>query len=90
MKNKFYSIKDALTGYKQPFSAPNDNFAIRMVAQLVNDDQKNDIMQSPKDYSLYYIGEMDDDTAEFTSEVKFLVNAIDLKARKEVADGEKV
>lgn len=79
MKIKFYSIKDNLTGFKQPFSAPNDAFAMRMLAQLVNDDQKNDIMQSPADYQLFFIGTMDEDTAEFVSDVKFLVNAIDLK-----------
>lgn len=79
MKNKIYSIKDALVGFKPLFVAPNDNYAIRMLGQIVNDVNVNDIKNSPKDYQLYYMGEFDDQTGEVTSDVKFLANAIDLK-----------
>lgn len=80
MKNKIYCVKDVLVGFKPPFVAPNDNFAIRMLSQLVNDINSNDIKTNPKDYQLFCIGEFDDQTGEFVSDVRFLSNAIDLKS----------
>lgn len=79
MKNKLYSIKDVLVGFKPMFVAPNDKYAIRMLEQLVNDVNVNDIKNSPKDYQLFYMGEMDDQTGEVFTDVQFLANAIDLK-----------
>lgn len=79
MKNKIYCVKDVLVGFKPPFVAPNDNFAVRMLSQLVNDTNVNDIKINPKDYQLFYLGELDDQTGEVISDVKFLANAIDLK-----------
>lgn len=85
MKIKNYAIKDALVGFKPLFQAPNDNYAERMLAQLVNDVNANDIKNSPKDYALYYMGEMDDQTGEFVSCVTFLANAVDFIRLADIA-----
>ena len=79
MKNKMYCIKDVLVGFKPPFTAPNNNCAIRLFTQLVNAVDSNDVKTNPSDYQLFYIGELDDQTGEFESSVEFLANAIDLK-----------
>ncbi len=78
MINNLYFIKDSLVGFKPPFVAPNDAFAIRMFSSLVNSIENNDVKSNPGDYQLFCAGSFDDKTGELTSDVKFIVNAIDL------------
>lgn len=86
MKFKVYNIKDTLVGFTRAMMVyENDNIALRAFKGLVNDDVPNDVSKNPKDYQMFYLGEMDTDTGEFISDVKFLVNAIDLKEK--VRDG---
>lgn len=62
-----YSIYDSVTGkFGQPWTAENDNTAKRAFERLATDD-KADLHFRPKDYTLYAVGIMDDQTGSITS-----------------------
>lgn len=65
MKYSMFSIKDkALDTYSAPFMQATADAGIRMFRDLVmfgSDDNK--YRRSPEDYSLYLVGEFDDETA---------------------------
>lgn len=85
MKINLYSVKDTKLGkFAQPFSAPNDDIAIRMLTSTVRA-SGNTINEFPEDYQLFKLGSYDEDTGKLASDVKFLVNAFELKT-KEVSD----
>ena len=79
MKLKIYSIKDTKVAYMQPFYQNNEAVAVRNLANAVNSSQLNNINQNLEDMELWQLGEFDDQTGEITSEIKFVVKAIDLK-----------
>lgn len=66
MKYPVYSIRDEKVGFGQPQLQVNEPAMIRQFAYQIN--EPNSILEfSPKDYSLYEIGEFDTDAGTFTS-----------------------
>ncbi|WNK12880.1 MAG: nonstructural protein [Microvirus sp.] len=62
-----YSIYDSVTGkFNQPFTAINDNSAKRSFERLAGD-ASSDIHFRPVDYTLYALGEMDEQTGVLTA-----------------------
>lgn len=82
MKNKLYAIKDNKIGFlNAPFIAPNNAAAIRMFGDtVINVDTL--LNKHPEDYELYALGEMDENTGELFSEVKYLETATAFKTIK--------
>lgn len=76
---KLYSIKDTGAGFTQIFLCPNNYAAQRMFKDTVNAPQPSLITQYPNDFSLYCLGELDQDTGAITPKTDFICNAIDLK-----------
>ena len=82
MKNKLYAIKDNKVGFlNAPFIAPNNAAAIRMFGDTTTNIDTL-LNKHPEDYELYYLGEMDENTGELISEVKFLETATAFKIIK--------
>lgn len=79
MKFKIYSIKDTKIGFMQPFYQSNDAVAVRAINNAVNAKEINNINQNADDMELWKLGEFDDQTGQITSDIKFIVKAIDLK-----------
>ena len=79
MKLKIYSIKDTKIGYMQPFYQNNEAVAVRNFSNAINSPQLNNINQNLEDMELWKLGAFDDQTGEITSEIKFVIKAIDLK-----------
>lgn len=68
MKTKTYTIYDSKTGlYNKPMYFHNHPAAIRAVTQALTDEQST-LGQHPEDYSLFYIGEYDEETAKMEQE----------------------
>lgn len=76
---KLYSIKDKGAGFTQIFLAPNNYSAQRMLTDTVNAPQPSLITQYPGDFSLYYLGDLDQDTGVITAETKFICEAVNVK-----------
>jgi len=58
-KQFLYTIYDSVAEiYNQPFYAMNDNVAMRIITEIVNDSETN-LYKNPLDYILYGIGEYD-------------------------------
>ena len=79
MKLKIYSIKDNKIGFMHPFYQSNDAVAVRALNNAVNAKEMNNINQNVDDMELWKLGEFDDQTGQITSDIKFIVKAIDLK-----------
>lgn len=81
MKNKLYAVKDNKVGFlNAPFIAPNNAAAMRMFGDTVQD--TNTLLNKhPEDYELYSLGEMDENTGELFSEVKFLETAVSFSTK---------
>lgn len=81
MKLKLTSIFDAkLAIFGPPQIALTEAAAIRQFSDDVNNAQGN-LSKHPEDYSLWYIGDYDDETASFSQAVpKNLVTASALKS----------
>ncbi len=79
MKLGIYSVKDTKIGYMQPFYQNNEAVAVRNLSNAVNSPQLNNINQNIEDMELWQLGTFDDQTGEITSEIKFVIKAIDLK-----------
>jgi len=63
MKLKVYAIYDSkIEAFKQPFFSPNRNAALRMWDRLANDKQNDMIGAYPSDFTLFEIGEWDDNS----------------------------
>lgn len=70
MKTKMFSVFDMKAAvYSAPFFMPREEMAIRAFADGVNDgrDPNNNWAKHPEDFSLFYIGEFDDELAVATS-----------------------
>lgn len=68
-----YSVYDECTEtYGVPFFVVNDKTAERAFFMLVNDPQST-VFQSPKDFSLYFIGSYDDSNAELRTTTPVLI-----------------
>ncbi len=73
MKILLFTIFDEASGlYNRPFSLPSPSAAIRTFSDIACD-VEHEIGKHPEDYSLYMLGEFDDNTAEFRIEKKSLL-----------------
>lgn len=67
MKTKVYSVFDSKAAvYGTPFFMPNDAMAVRAFTDLVNGPE-NMISVHPEDFSLFVLGDFDDQLAKLTS-----------------------
>lgn len=63
---RIYSVHDVKAEtYSQPFFAGQDGQATRQFSDLINDD-KHPFGKHPHDYTIFFIGTFDDQTAETT------------------------
>ena len=80
---KVYSVYDNAAGaYLPPFTQQNDAMAIRIVQGMVNDG-RSIFSQSPADFSVFYLGEYDDENGMFTQDAppKMLAGCLSLVER---------
>lgn len=68
MKSKVYTVYDSkIEAYMSPFLMQTKGQAIRAFSDTVNDpDSKNGFHQHPEDFTLFEIGEYDDQTGVYT------------------------
>lgn len=67
MKTKMFSVYDSkMTLYGTPFFTPREAVAKRMFKDLVSDSNTT-VSKNPEDFSLYYLGEFDDEFGTFDS-----------------------
>jgi len=67
MKHLLFSIHDIKAGaYLPPFTLPNKNMAIRTFTDCVND-PNHAFCRNPADYTLFCLGEFDDNDGQITS-----------------------
>lgn len=81
MKIKMYAIYDSAAGaYLQPFFFHQDGLALRAISDCVADPSHN-FAKHPDDYTLFYIGEFDDQTGDIVPAVpaESLGNLIEFK-----------
>lgn len=67
-EKRYYAPKDRLGGFLDIYSAPNDAHAKR-IFELLRTDDKTFFGKFPNDFSLYYIGCLNETTGIFTSEL---------------------
>jgi hypothetical protein len=81
MKTKIYSIFDsAANAYTTPFFMHNDGLAIRAFQDNVNSKEPNNISQHPDQFTLFKIGEYNDENGEIKSDnLKSLGNGLEFK-----------
>jgi hypothetical protein len=83
MQTKVYSIYDEkVRAFASPFFMPNDAVALRAFADNVNKEDSS-IHEHPEDYTLFCLGNFDDQTGEISSEKKSLGNGVQFKSVKE-------
>lgn len=86
MKARIYSVFDAkMAVFSQLHIALTDAAAIRQFSDVINNKhEQNHFARHPEDYSLYFIGEMDDDSGELIASLpKSLITASALLAINE-------
>lgn len=84
MKQGIYCIVDSVAGTASPpYMLPNNRTAIRGFANMVNDPNSR-VAANPGDFSLFYLGEYDDETAVLVVEPSkvFLFNGASLFGAK--------
>ena len=79
---KLYSIKDVGSGFTQVITANNNYDAKRILTGIVNG-QPSLISQYPKDFSLYSLGELNQDTGVVSPCTEFICEASDLVKDKQ-------
>jgi hypothetical protein len=76
-----FTVRDnKAEAYLQPVFLPNEAVCLRVMSNLVADDD-HQFGKNPEDYSLFYIGEYDEHTGGFhgLADRKHVSNLIDLK-----------
>lgn len=68
---KIYAIKDELNGFTPPLPLPNNEIAKRYLKDQYNENPT--IKNSPKDFSLWYIGEFDTELGRMIPNEKKLI-----------------
>lgn len=76
---KLYGIKDKGAGFTQIFTAPNNYAAQRMLTDTVNAPQPSLLTQYPGDFSLYCLGDLNQDTGSIIAKIEFIIEAINVK-----------
>lgn len=71
MMLKIYAIKDELNGFTPPLPLPNDDIAKRYLKDQFTENPT--IKNSPKDFSLWYIGEFDTELGRMIPNEKKLI-----------------
>lgn len=69
MKSVLIAVRDQKSNsYTQPVTAPSRGVALRSWADQINDpaNAKSDQSRHPEDFSLWYLGEYDDNTGEIS------------------------
>lgn len=70
MKLNVYAVLDLKVGhYQTPFYQHTHGAALRMFADAASD-QTTTIYRHPEDFTLFHLGEYDDDTGTFTNRTK--------------------
>lgn len=70
MKLQVFSIYDSKAhAHLPPFYMHNTDMAVRAVTQAVAD-PAHQFAKSPEDYTLFHLGQWDDETAEFQADPK--------------------
>ena len=65
MKTEIYAIYDSKAQvYNKPFHQVNQAVAMRTATDLAND-SNSEIAKNPEDYTMFYLGNYDDQTAQF-------------------------
>jgi hypothetical protein len=84
---KYFTIKDNKAEFfHQPFTARNINDAVRTVTTMVNNSDPNNMLAShPNDYSLFMVGDFDDNEGQLTADWAELGNLSQFK--KETLQG---
>lgn len=82
MRHFIYSIFDTASGiYMRPFTMASDGQVLRMFKDIACD-ADHDIGKHPEDYSVFRIGEYDDNTGEIKPEIKTcLATALEMVAQ---------
>lgn len=79
---KVYCVKDEKIGFNQPFVCANDLDALRQFQDTINRPTQNGIPSTltlhPEDFSLYCLGEWEQQTGVITPEQRLLSGAMDL------------
>ena len=78
MKNNVYSVKDVKVGFMSSWQATNDGEASRLFEATLKTPGTN-IAQHPNDMELWKIGTLDDQTAEFEKDTKYICSGKDFK-----------
>lgn len=68
---KMYAIKDELNGFTTPIPLPNDEIAKRYLLDQVKENPT--IKNSPKDFSIWYVGEFDSELGRMLPDENKLV-----------------
>lgn len=66
MKVRYYAIRDSKVGFMNLQAQQNDDVAARGFKNLLNSSERNIVNTNPEDYSIYFIGEFDENTGKFT------------------------
>jgi hypothetical protein len=70
MIKKMYSIYDVKAeAFFPPFYTETEGLALRMIMETLSDPNSN-LSKYPADFTLFYLGEFDDNTAEITYDKK--------------------
>lgn len=91
MKYIVFAIKDkALDSFSAPFTQATVDAGLRMWRDLVLfGGEDNRYRRSPQDFTLYMVGEYDDDTAQFTDTVNVrLASASEVQAEAKISKPE--
>lgn len=76
---KIYGIKDKGAGFTQLILTNNNYSAQRILTDSVNSPQPSLLTQYPGDFSLYCLGELNQDTGDITPKTEFIIEAINVK-----------
>lgn len=86
MKINCYSVYDAVAKcYTAPFNMLNDDVAIRTMANCVNDPQHNYSL-NPTDYTLFKVGEFDDNEGTYEPKHEQVTNLNNLAIRNDAGE----
>ena len=85
MKLNIYSIyDDTAKAYMQPFFLHNHGLAVRAFTDQVNSESTNPLSNHPEQFTLYYVGEFDDQTGNLNlKEHQSLGKGISYKDQKQ-------
>jgi hypothetical protein len=89
MKVKVYSIYDSAAGaYTQPWFMQNDALALRAFSDNVNAKEENNISKHPDQFTLFQIGEWDDQIGEIIKAdvMKSLGNGLEYQEQDQQKD----